>query len=59
MWIARDRDGGLYIYANEPTRSEYGFFYSEGDGEFLPNVFFPEVTWENSPKELVVKEEEV
>lgn len=57
MWIARDRDGGLYIYANEPTRSEYGFFYSEGDGEFLPNVFYPEVTWENSPKELVVKED--
>ena len=60
MWIARDRNGELYIYTDKPTKNDkYGYFYDEDDGNFdhIWDGFFPEVTWENSPKELVVKEE--
>ena len=55
MWIARDRDGCLFAYKEKPTRRELlGIFYSENLAP-LPSDLYPEVTWENSPKELVVK----
>ena len=68
MWIARDKNGELYVYKHKPIRDEeLGSFYAEKISEVFDRVwddldhlrdgFFPEVTWENSPKELVVKEE--
>lgn len=60
MWIARDRNGCLFVYDKKPQRNTaIGFFYSDTMNiDAISNDFFPEVTWENSPKELVVKEEE-
>lgn len=58
VWIARDADGGLYMYAKKPNR--HGTFFmpategsSNGNWE-LPSHLLPEVTWENSPKEYMV-----
>ena len=66
MWIARDKDGALYIYASKPVRE--GDMFS-ANGEMLLTTFtkrcmqinrelYPNVTWENSPKELIIKTEE-
>ena len=59
MWIARDESGCLWIYTLKPVRristfapKDVNTFYNQISG-----VFYPEVTWENSPKELVVKED--
>ena len=54
-WIARDKDGCLYIYNTKPHKDEeYGFFSTEFGGGCLFNrcvsdVLFKNVTWENSP----------
>jgi len=55
VWIARDRDGELYLYNEEPERKELS-------GEFLPpkgvmlidKNSHPEITWENSPQQIEV-----
>ena len=57
VWIARDADGGLYMYDSKPNRKG-SFFMSEIAkatirGQWpLPEGFLREVTWENSPKEF-------
>lgn len=61
MWIARDKNGSLFIYEHKPIRLTCTFFGAEED-EFgivgtINESTHPEVTWENSPKELVVKED--
>lgn len=54
-WIARDKNGCLYIYNTKPYRDENcGFFNSEFGSGYLFNtcvsdVLFKNVTWENSP----------
>lgn len=58
MWIARDRDGGLFAYADCPIKKEEkGVFMSSGEMFRLKKCRYPEVTWENSPIHLVPKEE--
>ena len=56
VWIARDKCGELWGYEDRPIRGENTF---DGAGCVLsmPDELYPEVTWENSPKELVVKGE--
>ena len=54
LWIARDKDGTLWLFESEP-------FLNVGN-RFVPSHFenckqiyndsFPEVTFENSPKEV-------
>ena len=54
-WIARDKNGCLYIYNTKPYRDEdCGFFDSKSSGGYLfdkcvSDVLFKNVTWENSP----------
>lgn len=57
-WIARDKDGSLCIYNDEPDR-EYDDEAFEttnliGDYTTLDDNLFPEVTWKNSPKRVKV-----
>lgn len=59
MWIARDENGSLYIYDNKPVRRKGRFEDESDEYEEISEYYFPEVTWENSPKELVVKKEDV
>lgn len=56
-WIARDEDGSLCIYEDVPSRVGEAFdtAYMIGDATTLDdNLFFSEVTWENSPKRIKV-----
>jgi len=55
MWLARDKDGALYLHGRKPFRA---FNYNDlpiftthyDDGAVkLSKKMFPEVTWENSP----------
>ena len=54
-WIARDKNGCLYVYDTKPYKDEgYGFFSAKFGSGFLFNecvsdVLFKNVTWENSP----------
>ena len=58
VWIARDADGGLFMYDKKPKRTSSFFFYfysGETAGIWpIPENHLPHVTWENSPKEYMV-----
>lgn len=58
LWIARDKNGELYLYKVKPIRSEDVFYspeYDFLDDYFrLPNDSYPEITWFNSPKKLEI-----
>lgn len=55
VWIARDKDGELCLYKSKPWKCVYGQF--DCDEMFLPmdSDMYPEITWENSPKEFELK----
>ena len=58
VWIARDADGGLFMYDKEPKKMS-SFFMKNDSGETagiwpVPEKLLPEVTWENSPKKYIV-----
>lgn len=62
MWIARDSNGDLNVYEEKPIRSKDYFGILTKGNSFVAYLginsdSFPEVTWENSPKELVIKED--
>ena len=55
-WIARDKDGELYIYEAKPFRNEVkGIFGTEVISKVdifnkcVSDTLFSSVTWENSP----------
>ena len=58
VWIARDKNGELYLYKSEPWRNGLCFDYDE---ILLPmdSDMYPEITWENSPKEFELKAVEI
>lgn len=52
LWMARNKDGLLFLHVTEPTLDEeQGVWYSK-DRPSLCNNIFPEVTFENSPKRI-------
>lgn len=58
MWVARDKDGGLFLYASKPSCDEMeGFWWVENMEEmfFLPPGFLPEIRWEDGPEEVVLE----
>lgn len=53
MWIARDKHGEIYLYPTKPHKYDYVF---DGDDWWqIDQNLFPEVTFENSPKEVELK----
>ena len=56
LWIARDIDNELYLYASEPVCGKDGIFYinktDSDDIIKLDNNEYPIVTFENSPQEI-------
>lgn len=58
LWIARDKDGELCLYTQEPERNGDSFWYGNYPYEHtyikLCNLLFPEVTWENSPRKIKI-----
>lgn len=55
MWIARNKNGGLYVFSSQPKRQEQTFAFG-GNLMQLPSEHYPEVTWVNSPLELLIKQ---
>ena len=63
LWIARDKDGGLYLYNYEPCKNKISERFTCGikpNGEWseeyeLDCHLLPEVTFENSPQEVELK----
>lgn len=62
FWIARDKDGSLWMYDDEPIlRSENSFGVKpKPNSETKPakplyNWYFQEVTFENSPQMVEIK----
>ena len=55
-WIARDKDGNLFLYENQPQipYEEATYFNTENFEKCfeLPSDAFPELTFENSPKRI-------
>ncbi len=47
-WIARDEDENLWVFEDKPERSK-NYFMATGDYGHLPDVLFPQITWDNSP----------
>lgn len=60
IWIARDKDGSLFLYGKKPIgkNSTTWLMCPNSMNERLEEDWFPEVTWENSPVELVIKGKE-
>lgn len=56
LWIARDRQGRLFLYEQEPI---YEFSINEWLSDYYRLLFkvidFPEVTFENSPQRVELK----
>ena len=62
MWIARDKDGSLWIYENMPVKVDSSADWESEDyfDEIILHNFkedpFPEVKWEDEePRELILK----
>jgi hypothetical protein len=57
LWIARDKDGMLYLYEEKPNLAYSNAPYFDADSGCydLPIGLFPEVTFENSPQEVELK----
>lgn len=53
LWIARYKDSSLWLYYSRPIKMSDGSFRHFRDiPKQLASNFFPEVTWENSPKKV-------
>lgn len=61
LWIARDDTSELWLYDMEPVESPVkGQFVPDYDNDThtsieLPECWFPEVTFENSPQKVELK----
>lgn len=63
MWIARNKSGTLVLWCNKPVRQDDSWYSNDGcfilDSVLSPTfgevTLFPEVTWENSPKQVELK----
>lgn len=52
VWIARDKEGDLYLYESKPlkrktTFADYFFIRIDSNSH-------PEITWENSPQQIEI-----
>ena len=57
MWIARDKTIGskIKVFKNKPIFKGYYFDSPEGCVCELPKELFPNFTFEDSPKQIVLK----
>lgn len=57
MWIARDKDGDLFMYSLKPIKGDKHFVCNKFNNECMQidSELAPEVTWENSPVEVEIR----
>ena len=55
VWIARDKDGSLYLYSKKPLK-DGRMFVTDGTGDMfqLDKNSHSEITWENSPQRIEI-----
>lgn len=52
-WVARDRDGDIYIYRNKPTREDDIWLDDDAPNLIsLQKSSFPSLTWDSDPIEV-------
>lgn len=55
MWIARDKNGTLVLHRDKPyTVTEGGMWLSNHQCMIIDKTLLPEVTYLDSPKEVIV-----
>ena len=55
LWIARNKNGDLWLYKDKPTLSMSGKAFTSGIfGDFF-SIDIPEVTFENSPQKVKIE----
>jgi hypothetical protein len=49
LYVARDRDGSLFLYGDKPTRNMH---FSSWDGSFIKieDESFPNLDWKDEPQ---------
>ena len=55
MWIARDSDGSLFLFQEKPQKKSddrITWWWSNGECMQINKIYYPEVTFENSPQEV-------
>lgn len=60
VWIARDKNGTLAIFENKPILDYDNAWYCEDVDEgfnIINSEMFSEITFENSPKQLIIKQD--
>ena len=60
LWIARDKDNSLFIYSKKPIKDYNTYMYAIEDvldSTIIPEELYPELTFENSPKQLIIKQD--
>lgn len=56
MYLARDKDGSLWLYEEKPLKQNDNWLCVSGDCQMLDINVFPEIKWENNePLELIPK----
>ena len=61
VWIARDVDGGLFMFSKKPKKMSTFFMRNNSEDDEstgiwpIPEDHLTEVTWENSPQEFYIE----
>lgn len=54
-WVARDKDGELFLYFSKPLRNQ-GYWHNNSNQIELPQEAFPNVKWEdNKPTRVTIR----
>lgn len=59
LWIARDKNNYLFLYEQEPIIEDGEMFGCDEYSDYwqIPEELYPEITFENSPKQLIIKQD--
>ena len=59
LWIARDKNNSLFLYGEKPVIEDgQSFACNDYYGYWqIPEELYPEITFENSPKQLIIKQD--
>ena len=57
LWIARDKNGQLFLFEVKPHIEDQDTWYCDDYSNYwqIPEELYPEVTFENSPRRLIIK----
>lgn len=57
VWVARNRDGELYMFTHRPILCSNTYFIAQADTNIirLDNSMFPDIKIDNSPKKIKIK----